>query len=54
VAVTNDEREISEEDVRNVLLNAKAVNIPMDHVVIHAIRQHFSWTGTMGFRIRRG
>ncbi len=50
VAVTNDEREISEEDVRNVLLNAKAVNIPMDHVVIHAIRQHFFVDGHDGIQ----
>ncbi len=50
VAVTNDEREISEEDIRNVLLNAKAVNIPMDHVVIHAIRQHFFVDGHDGIQ----
>jgi cell division protein FtsA len=50
VAVTNDEREISEEEVRNVLLNAKAVNIPMDHVVIHAIRQHFFVDGHDGIQ----
>ncbi|MGA2604577.1 MAG: cell division protein FtsA [Verrucomicrobiia bacterium] len=50
VAVTNDDREISEEDVRNVLLNAKAVNIPMDHVVIHAIRQHFFVDGHDGIQ----
>ena len=50
VAVTNDDREISEEEVRNVLLNAKAVNIPMDHVVIHAIRQHFFVDGHDGIQ----
>ncbi len=50
VAVTNDDREISEEEVRNVLLNAKAVNIPMDHVVIHAIRQHFFVDGNDGIQ----
>ncbi len=50
VAVTSDEREISEEDIRNVLLNAKAVNIPMDHVVIHAIRQHFFVDGHDGIQ----
>jgi cell division protein FtsA len=50
VAVTNEEREISEEEVRNVLLNAKAVNIPMDHVVIHAIRQHFFVDGHDGIQ----
>jgi len=50
VAVTNEDREISEEEVRNVLLNAKAVNIPMDHVVIHAIRQHFYVDGHDGIQ----
>ncbi|HVM62135.1 MAG TPA: cell division protein FtsA [Verrucomicrobiae bacterium] len=50
VAVTSEDREISEEDVRNVLLNAKAVNIPMDHVVVHAIRQHFFVDGHDGIQ----
>ena len=50
VAVTNDEREITAEEVRSVLLNAKAVNIPMDHVVIHAIRQHFFVDGHDGIQ----
>ena len=50
VAVTNEDREITEEEVRNVLLNAKAVNIPMDHVVIHAIRQHFFVDGHDGIQ----
>ena len=50
VAVANEDREISEEEVRSVLLNAKAVNIPMDHVVIHAIRQHFFVDGHDGIQ----
>jgi cell division protein FtsA len=50
VAITNEEREITPEEVRNVLLNAKAVNIPMDHVVIHAIRQHFYVDGHDGIQ----
>jgi cell division protein FtsA len=36
--------------VRNELLNAKAVNIPMDHVVVHAIRQHFYVDGHDGIQ----
>jgi cell division protein FtsA len=48
VVVTNEEREIGEMEVRNVLLNAKAVNIPMDHVVVHAIRQHYYVDGHDG------
>ncbi|HTS17144.1 MAG TPA: cell division protein FtsA [Verrucomicrobiae bacterium] len=54
VAVTNEDREITEEDVRNVLLNAKAVNIPMDHVVVHAIRQHFFVDGHDGIQSPAG
>jgi cell division protein FtsA len=50
VAITNEEREITDEAVRNVLLNAKAVNIPMDHVVVHAIRQHFFVDGNDGIQ----
>ena len=50
VAITNDDREISENEVRSVLLNAKAVNIPMDHVVVHAIRQHFYVDGHDGIQ----
>ena len=50
VIVTNEEREISDEEVRNVLLNAKAVNIPMDHVVVHAIRQRFYVDGADGIQ----
>lgn len=50
VPITNEDREISEEEVQNVLLNAKAVNIPVDHVVIHAIRQHFFVDGHDGIQ----
>jgi cell division protein FtsA len=50
VIVTNEEREITAEEVRNVLLNAKAVNIPVDHVVIHAIRQRFYVDGQDGIQ----
>jgi cell division protein FtsA len=50
VAITNDDREITEDEVRNVLLNAKAVNIPVDNVVVHAIRQHFFVDGHDGIQ----
>ncbi len=50
VAITNEDREITPEEVRNVLLNAKAVNIPVDHVVVHAIRQHFFVDGHDGIQ----
>jgi cell division protein FtsA len=37
----SEDRTISGEDVRNVMKNAKAVNIPLDNVVVHAVRQQF-------------
>jgi len=48
VVVGNDEHGITDEEVRNVLLNAKAVNIPHDHVIVHSIRQHFYVDGQNG------
>jgi cell division protein FtsA len=39
--VVSADREISEFDVADVVKNAKAINLPQDHTVIHAIRQHF-------------
>ena len=50
VVVANDDSAISAEDVRNVMLNAKSVSIPMDHVVVHAIRQHFFVDGHDGIQ----
>ena len=40
--------------VTNVMLNAKAVNIPMDHVVLHAIRQRFYVDGADGIQTPLG
>ena len=34
------------EDVLDVVKNAKAINLPQDNTVLHAIRQHFLWTVT--------
>ncbi len=48
VAVMDDEREISNEDIQNVLRNAKSVSIPVDHHVVHAIRQRFYVDGHEG------
>lgn len=48
VIVANDDGVITENEVRNVLQNAKAVNIPVDHVVVHAIRQRFYVDGADG------
>jgi cell division protein FtsA len=39
--VVSADREITGEDVQDVVKNAKAINLPTDHSVVHAIRQHF-------------
>jgi cell division protein FtsA len=50
VVVANEDREITDEEVRSVLQNAKAVNIPHDHVIVHSIRQHFFVDGHDGIQ----
>jgi cell division protein FtsA len=35
------DREITEEDVQDAVKNARAINLPAEHTVVHAIRQHF-------------
>ena len=39
--VVSADREISEDDVQDVVRNAKAINLPAENSVLHAIRQHF-------------
>ncbi len=39
--VLSADREITENDVQDVIKNAKAINLPPGNHVIHAIRQHF-------------
>ncbi len=39
--VVSADREISEDDVQDVVKNAKAINLPTENSVVHAIRQHF-------------
>jgi len=46
--VVSADREISEEDVSDVVKNAKIVNLPAQDHVIHAIRQHFLVDGQDG------
>jgi cell division protein FtsA len=46
--VVSADREITEDDVKDVIKNAKAINIPAQNHVIHAIRQHFSVDGQDG------
>ncbi len=40
--IVSRDREIGEEDIRDVVRNAKAINTAADRYVVHAIRQHFS------------
>ncbi len=46
--VVSADREINDADIQDVIKNAKAVNLPSDHSVVHVIRQHFSVDGQDG------
>lgn len=46
--VVSADREISEDDVQDVIKNAKTINLPAQNHVIHAIRQHFLIDGQDG------
>jgi cell division protein FtsA len=46
--VVSADREISQDDVDDVLKNAKAINLPAENTVIHAVRQHFFVDGQDG------
>ncbi|HEY1173192.1 MAG TPA: cell division protein FtsA [Verrucomicrobiae bacterium] len=46
--VVSADREINEDDVQDVVRNAKAVNLPAENYVVHAIRQHFTVDGQSG------
>jgi len=39
--VVSADREITKEDVEDVIKNAKAINLPAENYVLHAMRQHF-------------
>ncbi|PYK98095.1 MAG: cell division protein FtsA [Verrucomicrobia bacterium] len=41
---------ISEEDVQDVIKNAKAINLPAENHVVHVIRQHFRVDGQDGIQ----
>lgn len=45
VPITSEDREITEDDVEAVMRNAKAIDIPVENAVVHAIRQHFHVDG---------
>jgi cell division protein FtsA len=46
--VVSADREISDDDVQDVIKNAKAINLPTENTVVHAIRQHFFVDGHDG------
>ena len=46
--VVSADREINDADIQDLIKNAKAVNLPSDHSVIHVIRQHFRVDGQDG------
>ena len=46
--VASADREICEEDVQDVIKNAKTINLPAQNHVVHAIRQHFLVDGQNG------
>lgn len=48
--VMSADREILDFDVQDVVKNAKAINLPQDNTVIHAIRQHFLVDGQDGVK----
>lgn len=46
--VVSADREISADDVSDVVKNAKAINLPAENTVVHAVRQHFCVDGQDG------
>jgi len=48
--VVSADREITAEDVQDVVKNAKAINLPAENHVIHVIRQHFRVDGQDGIQ----
>lgn len=48
--VVSADREINDDDVQDVVRNAKAVNLPAENYVVHAIRQHFTVDGQSGIQ----
>ena len=46
--VVSADREITREDIEDVIKNAKAINLPAENYVLHAIRQHFLVDGQDG------
>jgi len=52
--VVSADREISTTDIQDVIKNARAINLPTDHSVVHSIRQHFRVDGQDGVQNPEG
>jgi cell division protein FtsA len=48
--VVSSDREIMEQDVQDVIKNAKAINLSAENRVVHVVRQHFLVNGQEGVR----
>jgi cell division protein FtsA len=48
--VASQDREIVEDDVQDVIKNAKAINLPAENHVVHVVRQHFLVDGQDGIQ----
>jgi cell division protein FtsA len=48
--VVSADREITTEDTQDVIKNAKAINLPVDNTVVHAIRQLFQVDSQVGIQ----
>jgi cell division protein FtsA len=48
--VVSADREITIEDTQDVIKNAKAINLPIDNTVVHAIRQLFQVDAQLGIQ----
>ena len=46
--VVSADREITEDDVEDVMKNSKAINLPHDNHALHVVRQHFAVDGQEG------
>jgi cell division protein FtsA len=48
--IVSNDREIMEQDVQDVIKNAKAINLSAENRVVHVVRQHFLVNGQEGVR----
>ncbi len=46
--VVSQDREITDDDVQDVIKNARAINLPAENKVLHVVRQHFLVDGQDG------